>query len=56
VTLAQPMPPQFRHFEAALNPNADEGHSFDDVRSTFERFLRQEKSRYESAIELINQS
>ncbi len=53
ISLAQPMAPKVRHFEAALHPahaGPDEG---GEIRSTFERFLLQEKRRYESALELL---
>ncbi|MEX0326365.1 MAG: sigma-54-dependent transcriptional regulator [Puniceicoccaceae bacterium] len=56
VTLAQPMAPQVRHFAAALNPANEGDPSLNDARSTFERFLIQEKSRYESALDLACQS
>jgi DNA-binding NtrC family response regulator len=56
VTSAQPMAPQLRHFAAALNPDQVDDAALNDVRSTFERFLMQEKSRYKTAIEIINKS
>ena len=56
VTLAQPMAPQVRHFAAALNPAQASDPSLNDARSTFERFLIQERGRYENALELASQS
>ena len=56
ITLAQPMAPQVRHFAAALNPAQAADPSLNDARSTFERFLIQEKDRYQSALDLVNQS
>lgn len=56
ITLAQPMAPQVRHFAAALNPDRASDPSLNDARSTFERFLIQEKGRYETALELASQS
>jgi two-component system NtrC family response regulator len=56
VTLAQPLAPQVRHFEAALNPGGEGDAALNEVRSTFERFLLQERNRYESALDLMNQS
>lgn len=53
VSLAQPMPPTVRHFEAAMDPNQTDAASLNDVRSTFERFLLQEKQRYEEAIKML---
>ena len=53
VTLAQPLEPQVRHFAAALNPDKAADPSLNDARSTFERFLIQEKKRYESALDLL---
>jgi two-component system response regulator HydG len=54
-TLAQPMAPQVRHFEAALK-GGSEDQAMDDARSTFERFLIQEKRRYEAAQNLLFES
>ena len=56
ITLAQPMAPQVRHFAAALHPEQAADPSLNDARSTFERFLIQEKGRYQSALDLVNQS
>jgi DNA-binding NtrC family response regulator len=53
VTLAQPMAPTVRHFEAALDPHQADASRLNDVRSTFERFLLQEKQRYEEAMQLV---
>lgn len=53
VSLAQPLPPTVRHFEAALDPNQADASTLDDVRSTFERFLLQEKQRYEEAMQMV---
>ena len=47
VSLAQPMPPQGRHFEAALR--SDRSAADAQIRSTFERFLMLERARYEQA-------
>ncbi len=55
ITLAQPMAPQVRHFEAALK-GGTEDQAMDDARSTFERFLIQEKRRYEAAQNLLFES
>lgn len=54
VTLAQPMAPGVRHFEAALRP--DGAASDTGFRSTFERFLMMERKRYEAAIARLNQA
>lgn len=56
VTLAQPMAPQVRHFQAAMNPSEDESAATSEVRSTFERFLIQEKQRYQAAVEIISET
>ncbi|MGC9450951.1 MAG: sigma-54-dependent transcriptional regulator [Oceanipulchritudo sp.] len=56
VTLAQPKAPQLRHFEAALNPDQAGAALTAEVRSTFERFLLQEKARYEAALNLLLQT
>ena len=53
VSLAQPLAPQVRHFEAALNPEKEERPGSRDARSTFERFLLQEKSRYQAALNIV---
>ena len=55
VTLAQPMAPQLRHFAAAINPDSESDPALNDVRSTFERFLVQEKNRYQEALKLVQQ-
>ncbi len=56
VTLAQPMSPTIRHFEAALDPNNSSESSLKDVRSTFELFLLQEKRHYEEALAILTES
>jgi DNA-binding NtrC family response regulator len=54
VNLANPLPPQLRHFEAAMG--ADDGTSPEAEQggSLLERFLREEKARYQSAVEILN--
>lgn len=52
-SLAQPLAPTVRHFEAALDPNQSDASALNDVRSTFERFLLQEKQRYEEALSML---
>jgi DNA-binding NtrC family response regulator len=50
INLASPLPPQLRHFEAAILATADEAVA---DRNPLERFLRLEKARYEEALEII---
>ncbi|HSH09047.1 MAG TPA: response regulator [Oceanipulchritudo sp.] len=54
-TLAQPMVPKLRHFEVAMNPDKAAVENGADIRSTFERFLLQEKRRYQAAMELVTE-
>ena len=56
VSLAQPMPPTIRHFEAALDPHKSDESTMDDVSSTFELFLRQEKRHYLEAMQMLKGS
>jgi DNA-binding NtrC family response regulator len=55
-SLAQPMPPTVRHFQAALSPDASISHATDGMRSSLERFLVHEKSRYLAAREILKLS
>lgn len=50
INLASPLPPQLRHFEAAIHATADEAVA---DRNPLERFLRLEKARYLEALEII---
>lgn len=56
VALAQPMPPTIRHFEAALDPHKSNESAMENVRSTFELFLLQEKRHYQEAMEMLTGS
>ena len=55
ISLAQPMPPKVRHFEAALRPGKAGPDQDGQIRSTFERFLLQEKRRYKTALEILTE-
>jgi DNA-binding NtrC family response regulator len=56
ISLAQPRPPQIKHFEAALHPEKA-GRSTDaDSRSSLERFLVQEKKKYLLALQILEVS
>lgn len=52
-SLAQPMPPTVRHFQAAMDPNASISQSSEGMRSSLERFLLQEKSHYAAARDIL---
>jgi DNA-binding NtrC family response regulator len=54
--LAQPRPPTVRHFQAALNPDTSISQSTDGMRSSLERFLMHEKTRYLAAREILKTS
>jgi DNA-binding NtrC family response regulator len=52
--LASPLSPRLKHFQAALNPSTAPALSEMAAADTsLERFLRQEKRRYETALDLI---
>ncbi len=54
VTLAQPLCPQLKHFEAALQAGMDTvAPGVADVRTPLERFLLHEKRRYQAAMDLL---
>jgi two-component system response regulator HydG len=55
-TLAQPMPPTVRHFEAAMNPDVTISQSTDGMRSSLERFLTHERTRYLEARNILKSS
>lgn len=55
-TLAQPIPPAVRHFEAAMNPDVSISQSTDGMRSSLERFLTHEKTRYLEARKILQSS
>lgn len=55
ISLAQPMPPQLKHFEAALRGSIDPMKESQKTEQTaLERFLRKERQRYLLASECIN--
>jgi DNA-binding NtrC family response regulator len=54
--LAQPRPPTVCHFQAALNPDISISQSTDGMRSSLERFLMHEKTRYLAAREILKTS
>lgn len=49
IQLALPMPPIAKHFKAALHPSENADGEADDMRSSLERFLHEEKRRYMAA-------
>jgi psp operon transcriptional activator len=53
INLAQPMPPQARHIEAALEKDPEGGSASEDQGTTLERFLKQEKARYLAAVDQL---
>lgn len=55
ISLAQPLPPQVKHFEAALKL-ARQGFGKANMRSSLERFLVQEKAKYLAALAVLQES
>lgn len=56
ISLAQPRPPQLKHFAAALNPGKGGDAGPGDSRSSLERFLIQERKKYEAALQILGLS
>lgn len=53
VNHAQPLAPNVKHFQAALNPEKETDSTEGDPRSSLERFLDQERSRYLAALQIL---